>query len=141
MLDEKGFPKQETVGGYGVTAVFLVIQHSDQATREKYLQMFNEAARQGDLPSSSFALLKDRTDLGQGKRQTYGSQVWTDPDTGKSYVRALEDPENVDARRASVGLQPITDYVRQWNIDWDAKQYARDLPVLEAEEKKRLNLK
>lgn len=136
ILDEKGFPSQDVIGGYGSSALFLVIQHADQKTREKYLPMLREAALKGDLPNSSFALLKDRTDLGQGKKQTYGSQIYTDPDTGISYVRWLEDPENVDARRASVGLEPIANYVRRWNVVWDAKTYLNDLPKLEAIEKK-----
>ncbi|NUY82695.1 hypothetical protein HUK80_17465 [Flavobacterium sp. MAH-1] len=136
ILDEKGFPSQDAVGGYGVTAVFLTIQHADQATREKYMPMLREAAKKGDLPNSSYALLKDRTDLGQGKKQTYGSQIVTDPDTGKSYVRPLEDPENVDKRRATVGLQPMAEYVKRWNITWDAKQYAKDLPQIEMLDKK-----
>ncbi len=136
LLDEKGFPTQDVVGGTAVTAVFLVIQHSDQKTREKYMPMFREAALKGELPNSSYALLKDRTDLGQGKKQTFGSQIMTDANTGKSFVRPLEDPENVDKRRAEVGLDPISNYVKRWNITWDAKQYIKDLPEIEALDKK-----
>jgi hypothetical protein len=51
------------------------------------------------------------------------------------YVLPLEDPENVDKRRAEVGLQPIADYVIEWQIKWDVEQYKKDLAKIEAKEK------
>jgi len=29
------------------------------------------------------------------------------------------NPDEVNSKRAEVGLGPIEDYVRRWNIDWD----------------------
>lgn len=44
--------------------------------------------------------------LGEGRKQTYGSQIGFDESTNKYYVLPLEDPDRVDQRRASVGLRP-----------------------------------
>ncbi len=55
------------------------------------------------------------------------------------YVSPFEDPDNVDKRRAAVGLQPLAEYVYQWQIKWDIEQYKKDLPQIEAKEKGRLN--
>ncbi len=55
------------------------------------------------------------------------------------YVQPLEDPDNVDKRRAQVGLQPLAEYVSQWQIKWDVEQYKKDLPKVEAKEKDRRN--
>ena len=55
------------------------------------------------------------------------------------YVSPMIDPDNVDQRRAEVGLQPLADYVRRWNIIWDVEQYKNDLPRLENLEKKKGN--
>lgn len=47
------------------------------------------------------------------------------------FVLPLEDPDNVDKRRAEVGLGPLADYVKQWNIVWDVEEYKKQLPELE----------
>ena len=45
------------------------------------------------------------------------------------------DSDNVDVRRASVGLPPLADYVSNWQIKWDPAQYKKDLPAIEAKQK------
>lgn len=52
----------------------------------------------------------------EGKKQIYGSQIITDPKTGKDTMAPIEDFANVDKRRAAVGLQPLEEYVSQWGI-------------------------
>lgn len=135
ILDTYGWLGSDIVGGRGRTALFMVIQHADLTTQLKYLPMIKEAVKKGDASPSSVALLEDRVALDQGKRQIYGSQIRLDPETDTCYVRPLEDPANVDKRRARVGLQPLAEYVVRWNIKWDAEQYQKDLPALEAREK------
>lgn len=39
ILDKKGWPSYESVGGKAITSLFLVIQHSDLKTQEKYLPL------------------------------------------------------------------------------------------------------
>ncbi len=71
------------------------------------------------------------------KRKVYGSQISRDPKTQIYYVASLEDPDNDDKRRAKVRLAPLSDYTSRWQIKWDIEQYKKDLPKLEAIEKKR----
>ncbi len=42
-----------------------------------------------------------------GKNQIYGSQLRSDPKTGKIELYPIDDPEHVDERRAKVGLPPL----------------------------------
>jgi hypothetical protein len=135
ILDRYGWLGADSVGFEGNEALFLVIQHSDLTTQEKYFPMLSEAVKNGKLRKSSFALFEDRINLRQGKKQNYGSQIGYDERTNLYYVLPLEDPENVDKRRAEVGLQPLAEYVMQWNINWDVEQYKKDLPNLESLEK------
>jgi hypothetical protein len=137
ILDKYGWLGPDVVGQQGSSTLFLVIQHSDQATQEKYLPIMREAVKNGKASASELALLEDRVALGQGKRQIYGSQISRDPETEKYYVRPLEDPGNVDKRRAQVGLPPLSEYVMRWQIKWDAEQYKKDLPSIEKKEKSR----
>ena len=132
ILDKYGWVGPDVVGGQGSVTLFLVIQHADQATQEKYLPMMREAVKNGKAQSGSLALLEDRVALRQGKRQIYGSQIGRDPETQVYYVSPLEDPENVDKRRADVGLPPLAEYVKNWQMKWDPEQYKKDLLKLEA---------
>ena len=135
ILDQHGWLGPSVIGNQGNSALFLVIQHSPIAVQLKYLPMMREAVQRGNARASSLALLEDRVALRQGKKQIYGSQISNDPISGKDYVQPLEDPDHVDERRAEVGLQPLADYVKFWNITWDVEQYKKDLPAIEAREK------
>lgn len=134
ILDEHGWLGWDLIGRSGNNALFLVIQHADLETQEKYLPMLREAVTKGDAAPSDLALLEDRTALRQGKRQIYGSQIGMDQETGEYYVSPLLDPDNVDQRRAEVGLGPIQEYVSSWDLTWDAEAYKMELPQLEARE-------
>jgi hypothetical protein len=56
------------VGGKGNQTLFLVIQHSDKPTHEKYLLMMREAVKNRKVQDSSLALLEDSVALAQGKK-------------------------------------------------------------------------
>ena len=131
-LDKYGWLGADVAGNQGNSTLFLVIQHSDQGTQEKYLPMMREAVKNGKATGSSLALLEDRVALGQGKKQIYGSQIGRDNETKLYFVSPLEDPDNVDKRRAEVGLQPLAEYVNHWQIKWNVEQYKKDLTASEA---------
>jgi hypothetical protein len=139
ILDKYGWLGPDVIGVQGNSTLFLVIQHSEQTTQEKYLPMLKDAVKNGKAQGSSLALLEDRVALGQGKKQIYGSQIGRNNETGKFYVLPLEDPDNVDKRRASVNLKPLAEYVKNWQIDWDVEKYKKDLPKLEEEINKSKN--
>jgi len=125
ILDKQGWVGPQKIGTQANQALFLVIQHSDQTTQEKYLPMMREAAKKGDAQPSDLALLEDRVALEQGRKQRYGSQIGTDEATGKPYVLPLEDPANVDKRRATVGLPPLDEYVQQFGFTWNVEEYIK----------------
>ncbi len=125
ILDRHGWLGRDKVGARGNQTLFLVIQHSNQKTQEKYLPMMREAVKKGNANAGNLALLEDRVALAQGKKQVYGSQIGFDKTAGKSYVLPLDDPDHVDERRASVGLGPLADYVRRWSIVWDVEEYKK----------------
>ncbi len=118
ILDKYGWLGPETVGNQGSMALFLVIQHSSQQVQEKYLPVMRKAVKEGKALAANLALLEDRVALEEGKKQIYGSQVQTDPKTGKSSFRPIEDEPNVDKRREEVGLGPLRDYAKLFNFDY-----------------------
>jgi uncharacterized protein DUF6624 len=136
ILDKYGWLGADIVGTQGNATLFLIIQHADLSTQEKYLPIMTEAVKNGRANASDLALLEDRVAIGQGRKQIYGSQIGRDPDdTRLYYILPLEDPDNVDKRRAKVGLQPIAEYISQWQIKWDIEQYKKDLPKIEEKSK------
>ena len=131
ILDEKGWVGKDKVGDRANQTLFLVIQHANLETQEKYLPMMREAVKKGNASASELALLEDRIALRKGKKQIYGSQIYRNPKTNENFVAPLEDPDNVDKRRAEVGLGTLSIYVKQWNITWDVEEYKKRLPEFE----------
>lgn len=131
ILNEKGWVGKDKVGAEANSALFLVIQHSDLETQKKYLPMMKEAVTKGNADSGSLALLIDRIEIREGRKQIYGSQIGTNPNTKTQYVLPLIDPDNVNKRRAEVGLGSISDYVKNWNLIWDVEKYKSELSELE----------
>lgn len=130
ILDEKGWLGTDIIGPEGNSTLFLVIQHSDLASQEKYLPMMRTAVLKGKANASNLALLEDRVALRKGKKQIYGSQVGRNKN-GEYYVMPLENAESVDERRAKVGLGKLQDYISNWGLKWDAEAYKKTLPELE----------
>lgn len=138
ILDKFGWLGPDEIGEQGNTTLFLVIQHSDLITQEKYLPMMRNAAKKGKAKNSSLALLEDRVALRKGQRQIYGTQIEKDADTQLYYVAPLIDPDNVDRRRTEMGLGPIANYASRWKIKWDPKQYKLELAEIEKKRNKKV---
>ncbi|MDD5530593.1 MAG: sugar-binding protein [bacterium] len=116
IIKKYGYPGKSLVGGMLSSAAFLVIQHSDLKTQEKYLPLLQEAADKGEFSWGSLALLIDRIHTGKGEKQIYGSQIRQTG--GKHELFPIEDESNVNKRRAKVGLEPLEEYVKYWNMTY-----------------------
>lgn len=141
ILDEHGWLGDDIIGVQGNTTLFLVIQHSDFETQKEYLPMMREAVKKGNAKGSDLAFLEDRVALRNGEKQIYGSQIAPDPETGEYIILPLMDPENVDKRRAEVGLGRFQDYISDFGLTWNIEEYKRNLPELEMRYKKYLESK
>ncbi|WP_271783277.1 DUF6624 domain-containing protein [Aquimarina algiphila] len=131
ILKERGWLGKDIIGNRGNTTLFMVIQHADLEVQEKYLPMIKEVVKKGNIRPGSLALLEDRIAMRKGNKQIYGSQIGRDEETNTYYIYPLQDPDNVDKRRAKVGLGSLQDYVSRWDITWDINVYKQQLPQLE----------
>ncbi len=134
ILEKYGWLGIEDVGKLGNSALFLVIQHSDLATQIKYLPVLEQAVKAGKASLPNYALLKDRILIRSGARQLYGSQISQNIKTGLKYVLPIDDVENVDKRRAEVGLPPMKEYLKNFNMSWSIMQYENDLAASKSKE-------
>ena len=119
IVRQHGWPGKRLVGEDAGTSAFLIIQHADLKIQQKYLPMLKHAASEGDAKPDEVAMLEDRVLMREGKKQMYGTQLHAGPETGgKIVLYPIDDEQNVDKRRASVGLGPIAEYLKQFNVEY-----------------------
>jgi hypothetical protein len=109
IIKEHGWPGKSLVGADGANAAWLVVQHSDaDVAFQKECLALMEAAPQGEVSRQEVAYLTDRVLVNEKKKQRYGTQM------GMNFVpQPIEDPDNVDKRRAEIGLPPLAEYVKE----------------------------
>jgi hypothetical protein len=108
-----GWPGKKEFGQKAATAAFLVIQHSTPEMMKRYLPVLQNAMENGDADKQSFAMLDDRVRTHEGRPQRYGSQIRGNRDTKMTFWQ-IEDEENVDKRRAEMGLEPLAEYAKRF---------------------------
>lgn len=117
LIDKYGWPGKSFVGAKGNQTVFLVIQHADSATQEKYFPQLQQSVMQKESSVTDMAMMQDRILMRRGEKQIYGSQIVTDGNGGWKFY-PIEDEKNVNIRRAKIGMQPIEEYAKYFGIDY-----------------------
>lgn len=114
IIDEYGWPSVALVGEDGATAAWAIAQHSDHDVmfQERALELMAAAVADGEADPSQLAFLVDRVAVNQGRPQTYGSQLGCVD--GAATPAPIENEGKVDERRAEVGLDPLADYLAQF---------------------------
>lgn len=131
IIDKYGWLGPQDVGMNGSQALFLVIQHASLAVQQKYLPLIRTAEKNGKTLSSNLAILEDRINMREKKKQVYGSQVFKNKQTGEMCFYPIADPDHVDEKRKTMGLQPIADYAKLFKLTWDVEVYKKNLPQIE----------
>ena len=103
-----GWPTISLVGKDGAAAAFLIAQHADMDTtfQREVLSMMEPLVLKGEAEASYYAYLWDRTHTPQRfgtQGHCTGALQWE--------PREIQDPGNVDARRADVGLPTMKEYI------------------------------
>lgn len=112
IVSEHGWPDQSMVGREAAIGAFLMLQHADHTTQVEYLPMVRAAVEAGELDEWTLAMLQDRILVSEGKAQIYGTQLYLDEATNEYELYPIEDEAHVDARRETLGLEPLAEYVR-----------------------------
>jgi len=113
LVREWGWPGRSLVGDEGAHAAWLLAQHADRdpALQKHCLTLLEQAVADGEASPRDLAFLNDRVLLAEGATQIYGTQMTAQ--SGKFAACRLRDPEMVDKRRASVGLEPLDVYLNR----------------------------
>ncbi len=118
IIAQHGWPTISLVGKEASGNAFLIIQHADLPSQKKYIPLLKEAADKNEARKSEVAMLEDRILMREGKKQIYGSQLRSNPNTGKMELYPIEDEANVDMRRARVGLMPMKEYMNHFKLEY-----------------------
>lgn len=112
VVARRGWPTRAAVGEEGLNAAFLLVQHADRDTafQSLILPLLERAYRSGDVKGQDVALLTDRLATARRQPQVFGTQA--DVLDGRIVLKPIADSANVDARRASMGLPPMKEYLR-----------------------------
>jgi hypothetical protein len=111
VAEQHGWPTESLVGADGANAAWLLVQHADLAPdfQRRCLDLMTRLPAR-EVSRKNVAYLTDRVLVAEGKPQRYGTQFHVVD--GQPRPRPLEDPANVDRRRAAVGLAPLAEYAK-----------------------------
>lgn len=111
IVEADGWPLTDRVGRDAANAAWLILQHADLEVQQRHLPALRAALEAGQADAARAAMLEDRVRMGEGRPQLYGSQL-----VGRSgepmALYPVEDPAELDSRRAAVGLPSIDEYLR-----------------------------
>jgi hypothetical protein len=109
IIEEKGWPTIALVGIDASNAAMLILTHTpDHAWQRQILPQLQTLADTGKIDPSPLAMVVDKELVAEGKLQRYGSQFkYTN---GEIAMYAVEDPGNLDQRRAKALLPPMDVY-------------------------------
>jgi hypothetical protein len=118
IIEARGWPGVKLVGLAAADAAFLIVQHAALDAQKKYLPLLQAAVKRRDALPAWAAMLEDRVLVGEGRPQIFGTQLLMPPGSTKWELCPIRDASHVDARRASVGLGPLADYLKNFGIDY-----------------------
>jgi len=109
IVQEKGWPTIALVGIKASNAAMLILTHTaDHAWQRQLLPQLEQLADTGKIDASSVAILIDKELVSEGKLQRYGTQFKFI--NGEMAMFGVEDPGNLDRRRAKALLPPMQFY-------------------------------
>ena len=133
ILDTHGWPEKRIIGEMGNRTIANVLQHSANEIRIKYLPMMRAAVEANQLHPHFLVRAEDRIATERGELQLYGGQMKYYPATKSFNVWPVYDPENINERRAAMGLGPIEEHLKsRFNFDWDLEEQIRRTREFEA---------
>jgi hypothetical protein len=119
IIQRYGWPTKSMVGKEASETVFLIIQHADLVYQKKYFPLLKQAVAKGEARPDHAAMMEDRILMGEGKKQIYGTGLRTDDVTKGLKLWPIENEEEVDARRAAVGLPPMAEYLKLMGLTYN----------------------
>jgi hypothetical protein len=123
VVAERGWFTNSRDGEAAATGAFLIVQHADHDPEWQSSMLASHIeplVRSGEIDARQYAFLFDRVAVNSGALQRYGTQGRVrrgeiEVGTCRWELQPVEPPkEELDARRAAMGLGPEAEYVAQF---------------------------
>ena len=114
IVRQVGYPGFRQVGEKSANNFWLLVQHADAypAFQRQVLQLMLTEVKRKNASPVNYAYLTDRVAINSGQPEEYGTQVvYEGPGIGKAIPKSLRDAQNVDRRRAAMGMEPLKNYL------------------------------
>jgi uncharacterized protein DUF6624 len=117
-----GWPGRSLAGVDGAMAAWFVAQHaiSDPEFQRRALVLLRDAVAMGEASPAAAAYLEDRIAMYEGRPQVYGTQFEPD-ENGITRPYWIAEPEQVNQRRAAIGLDSIEERTRKMRAEDEAQ--------------------
>lgn len=110
LLDEYDWIDSHRFGERVAMGAWLMVQHADNDVelQQRALNRMESYLDNGGVDKGNYAYLWDRVAVNTGRKQRYGTQpTWECTAEGNLILQPLEEPDNVNARRAEMGLGTV----------------------------------
>ncbi len=118
ILNNYGWPSISLVGEEGSTALWLVVQRTNKDLVKMGATLMSRAARNGEADRFQAAVLQDKALILNGKKQWFGTQLYTNKETGSLEVFPIADEANLNKRRLEMNLEPIESYLSSLKVNY-----------------------
>ncbi len=111
------FPNYDMVGQEGSNNFWLLVQHQDKhpTFQDSVLVKMKIEVDAQKASTGNYAYLVDRVKVNTGQKQVYGTQMELNNEQTSYVPKSVIDPDKLNERRASVGLDTIENYIEMMN--------------------------
>ncbi|WPU93009.1 DUF6624 domain-containing protein [Mucilaginibacter sabulilitoris] len=110
-----GYPGYNLIGETS-NDFWAIIQHCDDDVpfQEHVLSLMKKEIDKSNASKRNYAYLADRILINKNQKQIYGTQLSRNDKTGKFLPFPLKYPQSVDKLRKQMDLEPLADYVKNF---------------------------
>ncbi len=136
IIKNHGWPTKELVGDEAACAAWIVVQHAiSKPDFQKFcLEILKNELEKNSIEPNWVAHLQDRINVFSGIPQIYGTQFDWDS-AGELSPNPIQNPEDVDTLRSSVGLPPLHEAIDKIRLSASAEGNKKPYDMKEREEK------
>ena len=117
VISDFGWISSHVFGDRASSDAWLLVQHADHNLdfQKSYLQEMQSFADKTPEEHKHYGYLLDRVLVNSGELQEYGTQGYMDLGVGKWVLHPVREPEHLNKRRLSLGMEPHDEYIQDMN--------------------------
>jgi len=117
IISKYGYPNFDKIGINGSHNFWLIIQHQDKHPefQDSVLTLMKVEVDKAKVLAQDYAYLLDRVKVNTGQFQVYGTQMTLNKDKTSFEPKPVIDPDRLNERRKSMGLNTIESYIETMN--------------------------